>query len=184
MPQTSGPAAGLPPPSCVGPDVLEAMTNLAITTPKGCFVEVGVYKGGSAWHLAKVARAQCRVLYLYDTFEGIPYRLPEDPHQVGDFKDTSAKLVQAAIPNAVIVKGIFPSSAIEMPPVAFAHLDCDQYQSYHDSLNYLRTRMAHGGVIWLDDVGCLAGADRAVQEFTARGGYELVRGKKTYIVFD
>lgn len=156
------------PASEVGDEVREWLEKLASTAPSGgCFVEVGVYKGGTAWHLAKVARQQSRQLYLYDTFEGIPFRNEEkgDAHKVGDFRETSLEQVQAAIPDAICVKGVFPASIVEMPPVAFAHVDCDQYQSVKDCIAELFfQRMMPGGIMVFDDYKCLAGATRAVEE--------------------
>ncbi len=154
------------PPSLVGADVMLAMLGVAQGVPPGCFVEVGVYKGGSAWHLSWLAQMQHRELYLYDTFDGIPYCDPHlDPHKNGDFGDTNEFEVRHRLPTANVVRGIFPDSAVAMPPIAFVHLDCDQYRSYRDSLEFLIPKVVKGGVIWLDDYGYLPGATRAVDEF-------------------
>ena len=163
--------SGSPPHSLVAPETAYAMCDLAGTCPPGALVEVGVYHGGTAWYLARLALEQHRDLYLYDTFEGIPYALEGvDSHKIGDFKDTTLREVKEAIPSAIIVKGIFPESAMEMGPVAFVHLDCDQYQSYRDAFAYFENRMVPGGVIWCDDVLCLPSADKALAEYVARGG--------------
>ena len=118
-----------PPGSIVGPDALWQLCGLAEATPPGCFVEVGVYKGGSGYLLAEIAGRQGREIFLYDTFTGIPYQAEDDSHPVGDFGDTNVDQVRADVPTAHVVQGIFPASAVGMPPVAFVHLDCDQYQS-------------------------------------------------------
>jgi Macrocin-O-methyltransferase (TylF) len=178
--------SGAPPRSLVSGEVAAAMCEKAAAAPAGCFVEVGVYLGGTAWHLAKVAREQRRNLYLYDTFEGMPYADPVagDSHKVGDFADTSVAQVQAAIPDALVIKGVFPKlSPVYLPitVVAFAHLDCDQYQSYRDSLDYLVPRMSPGGLIWLDDYDCLVGATRAVDEHLMEGRVRLHRAEKFYL---
>lgn len=52
-----------------------------------------------------------------------------------------------------MIKGIFPESAVEMPPVAFAHIDCDQYRSIYDSAKYLSDKMVAGGIMYFDDYG-------------------------------
>lgn len=154
-----------PPRSLVGPETIAALVQAALATPAGCFVEVGVYQGGTAWHLAAAAESQCRPIYLYDTFCGIPYKGRIDSHEAGDFKDTSSETVRQCLPYARVIEGIFPHSAVPMEPVAFVHLDCDQYQAYLESLEYLEPRMVKGGMIWCDDVPCLAGAAQAVSEF-------------------
>lgn len=129
--------------------------------PSGCFVEVGVYQGGSAWHLDNLAQEQNREIFLYDTFSGIPYQDAIDSHQVGDFSDTSHEEVCALLPRAHVIRGVFPGSAVPMPPIAFAHLDCDQYRSVKEASIYLLPHMARGGVMWFDDSPCLEGARQA-----------------------
>lgn len=138
----------------------------ARAAPAGDFVEVGVYKGGSAIALAEVAREQNRRLFLFDTFYGIPLRGPEDTHKVGDFGDTSLEAVRAAIPDAIIVQGIFPYSLTEgtLDRVAIAHIDVDQYTSTLFAAQALEHFMVPGGVMIFDDYDVLAGAKLAVEE--------------------
>lgn len=150
--------------SLVGEGVILAMMDALSTVGDGCVVEVGVYKGGTAYFLDQWARHMGRACYLYDTFTGIPYAGPDDSHQVGDFGDTSAEAVSVLIPGAFVVQGIFPASAVPMPPVAFAHVDVDQYQSYVETCRYMEPRMAPKGILWFDDANCLPSAGRAVHE--------------------
>lgn len=156
-----------PPDSLIGDSTLAALIRTAERAPDGAIVEVGVYRGGSAWHLARLAERQNRSLYLYDTFTGIPFQGPDDRHRVGDFSDTSFEAIRDALPYAHVIQGIFPASAIDMDPIAFVHLDCDQYQSITESCRYLLPRMVPGGILWFDDAPALAGAERAVQELFA-----------------
>lgn len=172
------------PASLVHPSALEDLCGIARATPPGCFVEVGVYQGGSAFRLAEIAREQGRALYLYDTFTGIPFKGDDDPHRAGDFGDTSLEAVKAAIPDAHFGVGIFPATLIPMPPVAFAHVDADQYQSIADAIRVLTPLLVPGGAILFDDYGCLAGADRAVNEWVAATGASLQktpRGKAWWV---
>lgn len=171
-----------PPPSQVGPDTIKAMLAVARQAPPGPFVEVGVYKGGTAWHLGELALEQDRELWLYDTFAGIPFAGPRDSHKVGDFGDADYAAVQRAIPHARLVMGIFPESAygpryFPKRLVAFAHLDCDQERSYREALGFLIPRMAPGGFLWFDDAPCLSGAERAVLERFPRERITLTEGK-------
>lgn len=167
--------------SLIGNDDLDQMLALARSTPYGAFIEVGVYQGGSAMKLARLAKAQNRFLYLCDTFCGIPYRGPDDSHEVGDFADCDlAEMVKefrdAGLGHHVEwVEGVFPGSWKEAPGLAqtkfaFAHLDCDQYQSVKDASEWLIPRMVKGGVIWFDDVDRLAGATRAALEVFGQYG--------------
>lgn len=176
-------------PSAVPQYVIDDLIKTAESTPPGCIVEIGVWKGGTAWYLNELAKKQGRELFLYDTFEGIPYSSEKDYHQVGDFKDTDYDLVKAALPEATVVKGIFPASAVEMPPIAFLHLDCDQYQSVMDSIAYLKDKMVKGGIIWFDDApkpegalpGTFNGADYALRELYG-DNWNLSPSGKAYIV--
>lgn len=158
----------IPPPSLIADNVLKALAECAASTPDGCFVEVGVYKGGSAFVLAKVAEQQKRQFFAYDTFTGIPCPDPYGGHLVGDFADVDFESIKQAIPYATFVKGLFPDSIHpDTKQVSFAHLDVDQYDSYKNSINALLPLMAKGGVFWFDDPGAhagLVGAVRAVKE--------------------
>jgi hypothetical protein len=100
-----------PPIALVGPETITQMLALArLTPPDGCFVEVGVFQGGSAIHLHALAWEQRRNLYLYDTFGGMPYfdAAKGDCHPLGDFADTSYDRVQRLCPYAMIQQGVFP----------------------------------------------------------------------------
>ena len=154
--------------SLVGDDAQESMIIAASTTPLGgCIVEVGVYRGGTAWQLAALARVRGVPLYLYDTFTGIPYRNVEkgDTHVVGDFSDVNEAEVRAAIPDAIFCKGVFPDTLVEMGPISFVHCDCDQYQAVKDVITHLYPKLLPGGMIVFDDYACLEGATRAVDEY-------------------
>lgn len=160
-------------PSVVISSVINDMVECASNTPAGAFVEVGVFQGGTAFHLTKLATQQNRKIYLYDTFEGIPFKNEEkgDFHNIGDFNETSYETVKKALPTATVVKGIFPSSAVSMVPISFAHIDCDQYQSIVDSVNYLMPFMVKGGIFWFDDAPDLTGALNAVNDLFGIGNY-------------
>ncbi len=169
--------------SLIAIDDLLEMTAHAAATPNGSFVEVGVYQGGSAYWLYKVAMTQKRNLYLYDTFNGIPYRDEIDSHEIGDFKDTNIDYVRAMMPEATIVSGVFPESATLMTPIAFAHIDCDQYRAVKESASYLHTKMVHGGIMWFDDYGSLNGATQAINEFFSPKSITRVGSGKAMVRF-
>lgn len=152
-----------PPYSAMSPLAINSLMYYASRAPAGAIVEIGVYRGGSAWHLAKIGRP----LYLYDTFEGIPYQGALDSgNPVGKFSDTSAETVQQLIPTATVVKGLFPDSLVAMPPVGFVHADADQYQSTKSILEQMPGRMVKGGFILFDDFGVpdCEGCTQAVYE--------------------
>ena len=178
-------------PSAVPDYIITGLVAKATTAPQGNFVEVGVYKGGTAFHLTNLAQEQNRKIYLYDTFEGIPFSGELDHHKVGDFDDADYETVKDALPYATVVKGIFPESAVEMKDIAFVHLDCDQYQSVIDSIAYLKPKMVKGGIIWFDDAmgdkkyvgkpGEVNGADFAMRELYGTN-FEISDCGKPYVI--
>lgn len=150
--------------SLIGPDIIFGMMDALATVGDGCVVEIGVYKGGTAYFLDQWAQHMNRECYLYDTFSGMPYADPGDSHQVGDFADTSIEAVATLIPHAHVIPGIFPSSAVDMPRIAFAHIDVDQYRAYKETCTYLNPLMAANSILWFDDADCIPAAGRAVGE--------------------
>ena len=161
--------------------VITEMRTVAAATPPGCFMEVGVYQGGTAWHLCEVAKNQDRQVFLYDTFEGIPFKDDIDHHEVGDFSDTDYDTVKSRLPYATVIKGLFPASAVPMPPIAFAHIDCDQYRAIRQSVAHVLPMMIAGGIIWFDDVvDWMPGTMQAIKEMFG-DQYVVSDTKKVYV---
>lgn len=153
-------------PRIIDDAVLLSVLRYAREAPPGALVEVGVYRGGTAWHMAGIARAKNSKLYLYDTFKGIPHARPEmgDAHKVGDFGDANVDEIRQHIPDAEIVVGVFPDSVVPMGVVSFVHCDCDQYESVRAVCLTMPPLMTIGGTIIFDDYNCLQGANTAVNE--------------------
>lgn len=153
--------------SLVAPERREVLRSIAAGAPPGAFVEVGVYKGGTAWDLYEIAQAQARPLYLYDTFTGTPHAIYGlDGNPVGTFADTSVADVKALFPEAYVIAGVFPDSLIPMKPIAFVHADGDQYETTRAICQVLAPRIIPGGMILFDDYG-MGGCDgctKAVEE--------------------
>lgn len=170
--------------SVISPKDLSILAKLAFDSVPGCFVEVGVYKGGSAKVLETIAVKQGREFYCYDTFEGMPFKDEKDWHSVKDFSDTSYERVKALLVYSTVVKGVFPDSAVPMPPIAFAHIDCDQYKSIQDSCRYLEPLMTRGGVMYFDDynVKHLPYSTEAVNDLYG-DRIQLAENKKAFVVF-
>jgi O-methyltransferase len=149
---------------------LEVVKELADSTPlEGIFIEVGVYKGGSAVELMSIAKG--RELWLFDTFGGMPESSDIDYHKLGEFADCSVEEVHALVPEAKIYKGFFPETwhrlVTEQPKISFAHIDCDQYLSISECIKIFKPLMLKKGIMWFDDYGhsWLPGAQKAVDEF-------------------
>jgi len=154
--------------SIVAPAQLEAMGALARKTPLGAFAEIGVYRGGSAKVLYDIAVAQDRELHLFDTFTGIPFATPGlDKHEVGEFAVDPGfeHKLREALPLAWIYVGTYPEThGDDLPPMAFVHVDCDQYTSYKAVLALMWPLLVPGGIMLFDDYPYLGGAKKAVEE--------------------
>jgi O-methyltransferase len=155
-------------PSIVAPGQIEALVGLAASTPQGCFVEVGVYMGGTASYLYQIALSQHRDLYLFDTFKGTPFCVEGlDRHRIDkEFaSESTPMLIEQFMPEAKVYIGVYPEThPIELKDIAFVHCDCDQYESYRAVIEHLWPLVIDGGVLYFDDYPYLAGAKKAVEE--------------------
>lgn len=172
-------------PSIVAPAQLLANTRLAATTPPGDFAEVGVFYGGSAEMLYRIAQLQRRTLHLFDTFTGTPCAVPGlDKHEIGDeFAAPGAEEhIRAQLPEARLYVGVYPETHPKrLPPLAFVHCDCDQYDSYIAVIDNLWPLVVPGGILLFDDYPYLAGAKRAVEERFAVADLKLCH-QRNYVV--
>jgi len=152
--------------------MLYQMANQALNLP-GDFAEIGVYRGGTARLLAKIAAKAGKKVHLFDTFEGMPETDPQrDKHQEGDFRDTSLKAVKDFLrdcPNVEFYPGFFPDTAGPIKGINFSlvHVDVDIYQSVKDCCEFFHDRLVQGGVMLFDDYGSTycPGAKQAVDEY-------------------
>jgi len=143
----------------------------------GNVAEVGVYKGNSAFLLAKYAqhpnvKSTC---YLFDTFEGFDTRdikeLDVDVDKT-QFQDTSIEYVKKNVGtnNVVYVKGYFPESLThvgEIDSFSLVHIDCDLEKPIADSLHYFYPRLKKGGFLIMHDHSSFhwPGAKRTIDSF-------------------
>jgi hypothetical protein len=154
---------------------------------EGNFVECGVAAGGCSALLAYVIKnysKRPRLLFCFDTFEGMPKPTPADMHE-GVAADESGwgtgtcaapihSLMQAArsIGAADVVrpiKGLFretlPATRDEIGPIALLHLDGDWYESTWDILLNLYDLVVPDGYLQVDDYGHWEGCRKALNEF-------------------
>ena len=136
-----------------------------IKSVPGDFLEVGVWKGGTAAVLtSKMAKLDpTRTVYLADTFEGVVKAgLNDSVYVGGEHRDTSIPIVQDLLDNQLkvsnykILKGVFPdTTGSEIIDLVFSlvHIDVDVYQSSKEIFNWVWPRIAKGGVVIFDDYG-------------------------------
>ncbi len=146
----------------------------------GDVVEFGCYAGDTSILLAEALKnTPDKWLYLYDSFEGLPEKAPEDQSaagwrfKAGELKvspETVAhKFKKLSLPDPVIVKKWFDQlNDSDLPgQISFALLDGDFYRSIKTSFEKVAPRMASGGVIIVHDYrnAELPGVTKAVGEF-------------------
>jgi predicted O-methyltransferase YrrM len=159
----------------------------------GNFVECGTCKGGSAALLAFVIKhysRRPRVLYAFDTFEGMPAPTEIDRHQgipanltgfgegtlkapISENLDKICELLQ--VRDIVIpVKGLFmetlPQYQSVIGSIALLHADGDWYESTMDIFNTLYDSVICYGLIQVDDYGHWEGCKQALHDFESMKG--------------
>jgi len=186
----------------LGTGISEAMYLLAelhaaIADP-GAVCEFGVAQGATSALLANEIRATDKLLWLYDSFTGLPKpsakdRLKDDIFGLGsiekyegemrcDAAEVEARLAQidfradryqvrAGLVEDTLREGHGPAA------VCFAYIDFDFYAPIAHALAYLERHLSANGRIVVDDYDFFStGAKTAVDEFVERhhGRYELV----------
>jgi len=142
---------------------------------EGDIAEVGVYKGGTAKLIAKVAAETTKTVHLFDTFSGMPPTdITKDLHKKRDFSDApldDVKMYLKDCSNVRFYPGFFPdtSDAVSNLQFCFVHIDVDIYKSVVDCCGFFYPRMVKGGIMIFDDYGFSScpGAKRAIDEFFA-----------------
>ncbi|MBU1036492.1 TylF/MycF family methyltransferase [Patescibacteria group bacterium] len=123
----------------------------------GEVAEFGVYKGGTAKLIAEIFKEENKIIYLFDTFSGMPETDKDiDLHQQGDFADVSLKEVKNYLKNynnLEFCEGYFPEITLGLKDkkFCFVYIDVDIYKSIKDGLEFFYNRMVKGGVIVIDD---------------------------------
>jgi predicted O-methyltransferase YrrM len=176
-----------------------SMAYLARERIAGDVVECGVWCGGSAMLAALCAAAagdRQRTFSLYDTFGPFPAPGERDDAfawAVWREIDTSGRLDGRALPGVDEVRRnmlstgisdgqlrIVPGRVEETLPaqaperIALLRLDTDWYESTRHELEHLYPLLAPGGVLIIDDYGCMNGARAATDEFISRSGAPLL----------
>jgi tetratricopeptide (TPR) repeat protein len=155
----------------------------------GNFVECGVAGGGSTALMAAVIKRytkQPRLLYAFDSFEGMPVPTEQDKCNGIPANATGWGTGTCAAPEASVreicsklgvsnivktVKGYFEDTLPKMRDfvgiIAFLHMDSDWYESTKTILHNLYDQVVNDGFIQVDDYGHWDGCRQALHEFEA-----------------
>ena len=165
--------------------VSELETNKILELARKClgssgdFVELGCYKGDTSLLLAEVLQGSDHILYIYDSFEGLPEKTEKDQSALGEnFKakelfvtkrEVKERFLRAGYKLPVIKKAWFNElEGQDLPDkIAFAFLDGDFYESIRDSLKLIDKKMTKNGIIVIHDYlnPALPGVKKAVDEW-------------------
>jgi O-methyltransferase len=153
--------------------VIDSYLRNCLKISEGCIMECGVYKGGSAKFIKNIMEENksSKILYLFDTFVGMPKTSEKDKHKEGDFSDANlTEVVNFIGTNNVEYKiGNVPDTFKDCQnlKISFAHIDVDIYKSIWDCCEFVWPRLRKDGVIIFDDYGfeSCPGAKEAVDEF-------------------
>src|SRR5258706_1108733 len=176
--------------------VHEAVKRVEAGNVPGIFVEAGVAMGGSAIVIAKT-KSPGRELRLYDVFEMLPPPGANDDAKSHEgYRNFLSGRVSAAVErpyvahsadllaftrdnmrrtgvdpeaqNIRFVKGLYEETLRVDEPVAFAHIDCDWYDSVKLCIERLADRVSVDGIMLFDDYNSFQGCRRAVDEWLPR----------------
>jgi O-methyltransferase len=153
----------------------------------GDFIETGVWRGGASIFMRgvlKVYGIKNRVIYVVDSFEGLPE--PDIEHYPEDIED---KLyIQKAIlgipmeevqgnfrkydlydKQVVFIKGWFKDTlqTRTINKLAILRLDGDMFESTMDALVPLYPKLSIGGYIIVDDYYNVDGCKKAIDKYRA-----------------
>lgn len=178
----------------------DAVRHVVATGVPGDLVECGVWRGGSAMVMAATLQelgVADRDLYLFDTFTHMPLPGEHDVdvfgQHAGEYYDVASEseafryLSLAAVQDAVastgfprerthFVQGMVEDTIPGQVPdgIALCRLDTDWYESTAHEMEHLYPRLAPGGVLIIDDYGHFQGSRKAVDEYVAAHGLQLL----------
>jgi len=155
----------------------------------GCFVEAGVWRGGSSIFAKAVFchhRACDRIIWCCDSFQGMPSPSTTDLSidKTTDFSDRDYLIASEADviinfkkfglldENVRFLKGWFCDTLPNAPidKIAILRMDGDLYESTMDALKNLYHKLSSGGYVIADDYKSWKGCRTAVDEFRKENG--------------
>lgn len=175
----------------------------------GHYVEIGVYRGGSALTALNYLDAQYRALgtaprkaWLLDTYEGFNYEeaksssdaIWSDTHRLYGREATMAHIRETMAHITVpfeLVAGNICADALpaEIDRISVANIDVDMYEPTLAALHKVAHLIEPGGIIISEDPTStpgLYGALMAMEEFLAsesgRGFYKLFKGGQYFLI--
>jgi O-methyltransferase len=175
--------------------VLRGLAGVLDGGVPGAITEFGCYSGTTSVFITRLLAGQGREFHVYDSFEGLPPKLPQDTNAAGiNFKAGELSVskkqfmqtyARAGLPLPIIHKGWFdrlPPAAVPSD-IAFAFLDGDFYGSIISSLRLVWPRLAPGATVCVHDYKreTLPGVERAIHDYFG-GRLPLLRAEANVAV--
>jgi hypothetical protein len=183
--------------------LIEAVKYISKAGIPGCFVECGVWRGGSAMTMSLALKEmgdESRDIYLYDTFTGMSEPTTVDISYTGEkapetfartrvsesvskwcmasLEDVKSNVLKTGYPENRFhfVKGKVEETIPSVMPdhIALLRLDTDWYESTKHELKYLFPHLAENGILLIDDYGHWKGSRKAVDEYIAENKLNIL----------
>ena len=147
----------------------ETMGNLLslideIKNIDGDILELGTYRGGATIMIARLLKKikSSKKCYSCDTFTGLPYedKFSHSKNVKGMFSKTSYEMVLEKLQKfqvndkVILIKGLFEESIpkkFKNHKFSFIFYDGDLYDSLKNCIDFIFSRLEHGGIIAFDD---------------------------------
>jgi asparagine synthase (glutamine-hydrolysing) len=191
-------------------NICQVIDDLKQKNVPGIYLEAGCALGGSAILIAKT-KPRSTPLYLFDVFATIPppsERDGVDAHiryeeiasgkskGLGDniyygylenLEDTVVSNLEnfglnLELDRIKLIKGLFEETLYIQDLVAFAHIDCDWYDSVKVCIDRITPKMSSGAVIVFDDYNSYSGCKVAVDELLADNEFNVVCSERSIIL--
>lgn len=178
----------------------------------GLFIEAGCALGGSGIVIA-ASKAKDRAFCIYDVFGMIPPPSDKDGEDIhsryqvivegksegingDDYYGYVPNLIEKVVKNFEsfhleplannihLLQGLYEDTLHIAAPVAFAHIDCDWYDSVMICLQRIEPWLSSGGIMIIDDYYAWSGCKTAVDEYFAdrQDEFNFVHKSRLHIV--
>lgn len=164
----------------------ELIVDVVERSVPGDLIEAGAWRGGATIYMRGLLRALSvpdRIVWVADSFEGIPHSVRKERDVVDDWKDrwiasyesVRATFARYGLLDAQVrfIKGRFGRSLCEAPltELAIVRIDADSYESTLAALEELYPKISVGGYVYVDDWH-LTGCREAVHKYRDEHGID------------
>jgi len=191
--------------------ILNTTKDIKINKIKGDFVETGCALGGSSILIAKFKNKN-RKFKIFDSFEMMPEPTDNDERDVHERFDVIKKGKSKGIngdsyygyekklldkvknnfksfnidcesKNVEFIKGYYEDTLYFNKEIAFAHIDCDWYDSVKVSLERIVPHLVLGGMLIIDDYYYYSGCKKATDEYFSdkKNQFEFIKKERLVI---